>query len=261
MRLKIISTVDTDNNAIFRKTKDALVAELEKDDSIILTDENPDIVHIIGAWNASSVKTANDAIKRYIALVYTPLGSLSPWYKPASSHVKLATKATATVASGAMEQELLSGQEKNNLHLILNAVTTATTTPEEMADGYKAIYKDAIETTDITLWNEVDRRIKMVNEQDKCILEICRNLLYAKYLYQRRNIPHKFLDKLVALMTDSNYNEDTMVEILKFIRLDVFTQHLEYVMMEKSGLTEGFMPIIYKQDKVSDKMLDLVTDY
>lgn len=62
-------------------------------------------------------------------------------------------------------------------------------------------------------------------------------------------------------MTASNYNEDTMAEVLKLIKLDVFTQHLEYVMMEKSGLTEGFMPIIYKKDKVSEKMLDLVTNY
>ncbi len=261
MRLNIINTVDIDNNGISRKTKELLAAELENDNDIILTDENPDVVHVIGAWNANAAKTANDAIKRFISLVYTPLGSLSPWYNPASSHVKLASKASATVASGSMEQELLSGHDIKNLHLVPNAVTTTTTTAQEMASSYKTIYKEAMERTDVTLWNEVNRRIGLLKEKDEAIQEICKNILYAQYLYQRRNLPQTFLDKLSALMTASNYNEDTMAEVLKLIKLDVFTQHLEYVMMEKSGLTEGFMPIIYKKDKVSEKMLDLVTNY
>ncbi len=261
MRLRILNTPDIDNNGISQKTKETLVAELKKDDSIILTDENPDVVHIIGPWNASSASVANDAIKRFIALVYTPLGTLSPWYKPASSHVRLSAKASATVASGTMEQKLLGERDNTNLHLILNAVTTATTTAEEMASGYKAVYREATEKNDVTLWNEVNRRVGMLKEKDGAIQEICKNILYAQYLYRRRNIPHKFLDKLSTLMTGSNYNEDTMTEVLRLIKLDTFTQRLEYVMLEKSGLTEGFMPIIYRKDKVSERMLDLVTDY
>lgn len=261
MRLKILSTVDIDRNDLSVKTKDMLAAELEKDSSVILTDENPDVVHIIGAWDSESMKIAHDSIKKYIALVYTPLGSLSPWYKPASSFVKLSSKVTATVSSGVMEHELLSGQEKRNLHLILNAVTTATTSAEEMASAYKIVYKEAIEKTDKALWAEVDRKIDMLSEKDEAILKICRNLLYAQYLYNRKNIPNKFINSLSALMTESNYNEDNMIEMLKLINLNVFTQHLEYVMMQKSTLTEGFMPIIYKKDKVSETMLELVTDY
>ncbi len=261
MRLRILNTPDIDNNGISQKTKEMLVAELTKDDSIIMTDENPDVVHIIGAWNASSASVASDAMKRFIALVYTPLGTLSPWYKPTSSYVRLSAKATAVVASGRMEQELLSEHDKNNLHVIPNAVTTATTTAEDMAFGYKAVYREAMEKNDVTLWNEVNHRIGLLKEKDGAIQEICKNLLYAQYLYHRKNIPHKFLNKLSALMTDSNYNEDTMTEVLRLIKLDTFTRHLEYVMMEKSELTEGFMPIIYRKDKVSERMLDLVTDY
>ncbi len=130
-----------------------------------------------------------------------------------------------------------------------------------MATQYKEVYKEAYEKTDANLWEEVNKRIEMLKETDASILEISRNLLYAQYLYQRGNIPQKFLDTLTALMTASNYNEDTMTEVLKLIQLDVFTQHLEYVMMEKSGLTEGFMPIIFKKDNTSVKMLDIVTDY
>lgn len=261
MRLKIVNTPDIDNNGISQKTKDMLVAAFAQDDSIVLTDENPDVLHVIGAWNASSAKTAADAVKRFVALVHTPLGSLSPWYRPTASYMKLSSRATATVASGRMEHELLSGQEMCNLCLVLNAVTTATTTPAEMASGYRETYREATEKNDVTLWNEVNRRIGLLKEKDTAIQEICKNILYAQYLYRRRNIPHKFLDKLSTLMTDSNYNEDTMTEVLRLIKLDVFAQHLEYVMMEKSGLTEGFMPIIYKKDKVSEKMLDLVTEY
>jgi hypothetical protein len=261
MRLKIFNTPDIESNGLSHKTKEMLATEIEKDSSVIMTDENPEVIHIIGAWDTTSVKIANDAIKKHIALVFTPLGSLSPWYKPSSSFVKLSSKATAMVSSGVMEHELLSGQEKKNLHLILNAVTTATTTAEEMASAYKIVYKEAIEETDAALWKEIDRKIGMLNEKDEAILLICRHLLYAQYMYKRQNIPHKFINNLAVLMTNSNYNEDDMIEMLKLINLNVFTQHLEYVMMEKSALTEGFMPIIYKKDKVSEKMIELVTDY
>ncbi len=261
MRLRIISNTDIDGNNLYLKTKEMLTDEIGKDNGFILTDENPDVVHIIGAWDSHAIKIANDAIKRHIALVYTPDGALSPWYKPTSSHVKLSFKASATISSGTMEQELLSGQDNRKLHLILNAVTTATTTAEEMATQYKEVYKKAFDDTDEALWEEVNKRIGMLKEKDESILEISHNLLYAQYLSIRGNIPQKFLDKLSALMTTSNYDEDTMTEVLKLINIDVFTQHLEYVMMEKSGLTEGFMPIIYKKDSTSEKMLDIVTNY
>lgn len=261
MRLRILSNTDIDGNGLYLKTKETLVSEIGKDDGFILTDENPDVVHIIGAWDNHAVKIANDAIKRHIAWVYTPAGALSPWYKPTSSHSKLSFKASATISSGAMEQELLSGQDSRKLHLILNAVTTATTTQEEMATQYKEVYKLAFDNTDEALWEEVNKRIGMLKEKDESILEISRNLLYAQYLSVRGNIPQKFLNKLSALMTDSNYNEDTMAEVLKLINIDIFTQHLEYVMMEKSELTEGFMPIIYKKDSTSEKMISIVTDY
>lgn len=261
MRLKIINTVDLDNNNICVMTREMLVAEYEKDSNIIITDENPDVVHIIGAWTPSAKKIANDALRRYITLLYTPLGSLSPWYKPTTYNVKLSSKATALIASGEMEKELLGGHEMKNLYLILNAVTTATTTASTMAEEYKVLYKESAERTDISLWDEVNRKISMLKEKDESILEICKNLLYAQYLYQRRRISHQFLNNLAALMTRSNYDEDKMEEVLKLINLHTFTQHLEYVMKEKSSLTEGFMPIFWKKDKVSEKMIELVTDY
>jgi len=261
MRLNLIQTLDIDGNGIHTLTHDMLASELEGTDGITITDVNPDVVHFIGAWNANAVKAATDAMKKYISIVHTPLGFLSPWYKPASAHVRLSSKATALIASGNMEFELLGGKEKTNLHLISNAVTTATTTPQDMASHYRQIYKDAIEKNEAQLWTEVARKIELLSEKDEAIIEICKNLLYAQYLYQRQSIPLMFLKRLSALMTRSNYDEDRMEEMLRLINLHTFTQHIEYVMMEKAELTEGFMPVMMKKDKTSEKMTSFVTDY
>ncbi len=261
MRIRIVKAADPYNDGIAEKTYEALTNELKKIEGLELTDENPDIIHIIGKWNTTTTKIANDAYKRHIALVHTPLGSLSPWYKPTAAGLKLSANATRLIATGTMEQEILNVKRKTHLCMIPNSVTTVLTTAEKMAEQHLILYKEAIEATEKKIWEETAKKIELLNETDECIVEICKNIMYAQYLHQRGSIPQQFIDKLSKLMAVSNYDEDHLSDVLKLINLYPFTQRLEYVMQESSTLTEGFMPVPLKEDAAAKDMLKLITNY
>jgi len=261
MRIRLFLGADLDNNKIPEKTLEVLKAELEKDSSIVLTDENPDLIHFIGAWNSASLGIAKDAKAKYIATVHTPLGSLSPWQRPSAAYVKQTSRCTFIVASGQMEKELLDDGSRTHLGLISDSVLTNLTTPEKMVSEYIDVYKNAIKTTDENLWKDVEHKVSMIRESDEVILNICKNLLYAQYLTQRKNIPLVFLKSLSELLIKSDFNEDRLGEVLKLIKLYIFTQRLEFLMQEKTELTEGFMPVPMKEDKVAKAMQGLITEY
>ncbi len=261
MRVHLICGIDLCNNALVTKTYNVLADQLSREKTVVLAEENPDIVHVVGAWSTPAIAIVKKSIKRHIPFVHTPLGSLSPWNKPTISQQKLSSMAQTIVASGVMEQRLLSKQGNNLLQLIFNPVTTKTTTPSEMAYAYMAIYERNIKANDTLLWENINDKIALLNEDDDKIIEICRYLLYAQYLYEKNNIPKPFLQTLTALFVNSDYNEDDFTEVLKLIRLYEFTRSLEYVMQEETALTEGFMPIPMNNDKGAKEMLKTVTNY
>lgn len=261
MRIRVVTASDPANDGIARKTSDQLAKEIEHSPTAVLTAENPDVIHIIGAWDTPSTSIAKEATRKSIAVVHTPLGSLSPWYKPATIHMKLSAGLQAVVASGMMEQELLDDATGGNLRLILNCVTTNTTTPSEMASAYLSVYEEATASTTGSIWKAIDSKMSLIGETDESIIAICRELLYAQYLHKRNNIPRRFIDSLSELMTKSDYDEDHMADLLKLLSLYDFTQRLEYAMQEKSTLTEGFMPIPPLDDKGAKDMVNYITDY
>lgn len=261
MRIRMFLGADLDNNNIPERTMEVLCAELAKDDKIEITDDNPDIIHFFGAWNPSAQKMAKDAEMKYISTVHTPLGSLSPWQPRSIANAKLTSKCTAIIASGQMEHELIDDGTNNKLLNILNPVVTNSTTAEQMASEYKDVYIKSIKTNDDKIWENIIHKVSMIREQDEVILNICRNLLYAQCLATRQNIPQIFIDNLSNLLTNSNYDEDRLGEVLKLIHLYMFTQQLEYILQEKSGLKEGFMPIPMKEGKLAHQMLSFITNY
>lgn len=261
MRIRLVQAAETDNTGIAGLTIEMLRSELEKDSSIVLTDTNPDVIHIIGGWDNSSRAIAKDACTRFIAFVHTPLSSLTPWQKPTTSSKKMTASATAVVASGQMEYELLNDDSINRLKLILNAVITATTSTNKMVEQYMTVYNEAVKKQDEALWAEVKGKVSLLKIEDPTIVTLCERILYAHYLYQRQSIPQSYIDDLSVLMTKSDYDEGKMGEVLKLIHLDLFTQQLEFVMKSKSTLTDGFMPIPCKEDKTSQQMLNIITDY
>ncbi len=261
MRVNVICGADLCNDKLAKKTFAVLTEQLRSTETVVLCDENPDIVHIVGAWDANSVATAKRAQQRHIPFVHTPLGSLSPWYKPTVSHQRLSAAAVVVVASGSMEQQLLRKQNTTSGTLIPNPVTTTLTTAAAMAQAYVAIYEQHVARTVATLRESIENKLQLLNESDENIVALCRHLLVAQHLYQKRNIPQSFLVALTALLQQSDYDEEHMADVLSLIGLHTLTRRIEYVLQERTTLTEGFMPIPLLADKEARAMLKTVTNY
>ncbi len=259
MRVNLICGDDLCGDNLPRKTFDLLAAILPEN-GIEFTDEHAEIVHIVGAWNAPTIATAKSAAVRAIPFVHTPLGSLAPWHKPAAGLLRLSAGANAVVVSGVMEQKLLDKQTGNRLQLIPNAVITATTSDDEMAAAYAALYARLVSENDAALRRAVDGKIKLLNEDDENIVKICRELLYAQCLRRQRTIPKSFLVDLTNLLTRSDFDEERFDNVLKLINLHAFTARIERTMQLLTGLTEGFMPITPSSEKEAKEIVKFVID-
>ncbi len=261
MRVNVVCGFDLTGDGLPQKTCALLTEQFGGKEAVTVTEEDGHIVHVIGAWHAFSIAAAKKAISRNIPFIHTPLASLSPWNKPAVSRLRLSGAAQAVVASGKMEEQLLGKQSNEHLFTIPNAVTTNTTTPEEMADAYAELYEKLVAENDIALWEGVDAKMKLLNETDENIVKICRDLLYAQGLYRRRIIPKSFLSRLTALLVASDYDEDRFAELLEMMNIYDFSARLFHVMEELTGLTEGFMPVPAYDDKEAKDMMKTVAEY
>ncbi len=261
MRVNIICGDDPCKDKIAQTMCSLLTDYLSREEDVLLAEDNPDILHFVGAWSASTTALAKRAIKCRVPFVYTPLGSLSPWHKPTMSQLKLSAAAQTIVASGVMEQTLLSKQGMEHVVLIPNCVTTNTTTLSAMASAYSATYERDVNGGERSVWTEIDDKVRLLNESDENIVSLCRSLLYAQYLYDKRCIPKDFLLSLTNRLKNSDYDEEHFADVLHLISLYDFTQRLEYVLQEQAALTEGFMPIPMNSDKKAKEMLKAVTDY
>ncbi len=261
MRISIVCGADPCGDKIGRQTCDILADQFSRVKAVVLTAENPDILHVVGGWDANSMKLARHATQCHIPYIHTPLGTLSPWLRPTVGQQRLSSSAHALVASGLMEQKLLLKYNIERLQLILNPVITSLTTQTEMAYAYLTAYERNTSSNDTTIIENIDNKMRLLNEGDENIVAICRYLLYAQYLCQKQNIPLTFLHELTQAMVNADYDEEHFADVLDLMNLYDFTQRLEYVLSQKSTLTEGFMPIPFLNDKEARDMLKIVTNY
>ena len=85
--------------------------------------------------------------------------------------------------------------------------------------------------------------------------------MYAEYLYKRGNIPQNILNDLAKTMMEADYDEDHMEELLNSLGLEEFAGRLEQIMLDQSILSEGFMPVSIVNDKTTDKIKEIITNY
>lgn len=261
MRILVVKGTEIDETGIVAMTCECLTTQMEEETGNILVQENPDVVHVLGALDRNTMNIVRQSLQRHIAVVYTPLHSLTPWSNPSATKVKLAAEVHVIIVSGEMENTLLGDRNQQEKTIIRNAVVTKTTTVSEMIAAYNETYTKAFNINEENLRRHIKERITLLNEEDAVITNICEQLLYAQYLYQRRNIPQPYLQSLSTFMTENDYDEERLMKLLQLLQLDIFTQQLEFVMKEQTGLTEGFMPVIWKEDKTAHDISTTITNY
>lgn len=239
---------------------------------VIITKENPDILHVFGCWNAEGADKIKSAFKKKIPTVLSPLGGLEPWcinnhsllrqIEIAAYQKKEVTLATAIHVGGEMEKSHMNDISWNkNIFMVKNPVLTRSISKEELGHEMMNQYKEVISLHDRDVRIKIKMNVEATGEKDDNILLICRKLLYAKYQMERGNIPHVTIDDISSTFINSDYDENRMADRLNQLGIYQFTSSLEKVAADRSSLTEGFMPIMWTDNKLTKRINNLVTDY
>lgn len=173
---------------------------------------------------------------------------------------------TAFHASGQLEyNQLTTLAVGKNTRLIENSVITNSITDELMAQQFVEYYKEILVIHDQFIKEKINQKVSKLITSDVDVngsmKKLCSMFLYIEYLYRRHNIPFSILQELSTTMFEAEYNEDKFAEYLETLKITNFVASLESVLFSRSLLTEGFMPIAFKEGKLADKIENLITNY
>ena len=242
---------------------------------VVLTAENPDIVHVFDGKDKRNITYSAKLYSMEIPVLLSPLNSFLPW----KNHRKKAKKGvlkpkkypivkfvTAFHASGQLESnQLATLADGKNTRLIENSVITNSITDELMAQQFVEYYKEILVIHDQFIKEKINQKVSKLITSDVDVngsmKKLCSMILYIEYLYRRHNIPFSILQELSTIMFEAEYNEDKFAEYLETLKITNFVASLESVLFSRSLLTEGFMPIAFKEGKLADKIENLITNY
>lgn len=220
-----------------------------------------DIVFIIGAWNPKGARLARKSCKMGIPYIVCPLGDLSErnrktsWLKrtiqSAAYQRRMYRHANLILATTPMEKDNLMklGWNKNVLLLRYCNYTKAITESEMTEDLQK--------TGAIVLSNFEQQKVEAIASQTKDA--IATQIMQIRSRMPHRNIPQNYFDELHTLLYADNYDEDALNAELASLKLSSFAASVFQAMTEKTGLTEGFMPLPPKKGRKSKQILKYVT--
>jgi hypothetical protein len=242
---------------------------------VVLTAENPDIVHVFDGKDKRNITYSAKLYNMEIPVLLSPLTSFLPW----NNHRRKAEKGvlkpkkypivkfvTAFHASGQLEyNQLTTLAVGKNTRLIENSVITNSITDELMAQQFVEYYKEILVIHDQFIKEKINQKVSKLITSDVDVngsmKKLCSMFLYIEYLYRRHNIPFSILQELSTIMFEVEYNEDKFAEYLETLKITNFVASLESVLFSRSLLTEGFMPIAFKEGKLADKIENLITNY
>ena len=242
---------------------------------VVLTAENPDIVHVFDGKDKRNITYSAKLYNMEIPVLLSPLTSFLPW----NNHRRKAEKGvlkpkkypivkfvTAFHASGQLEyNQLTTLAVGKNTRLIENSVITNSITDELMAQQFVEYYKEILVIHDQFIKEKINQKVSKLITSDVDVngsmKKLCSMFLYIEYLYRRHNIPFSILQELSTIMFEAEYNEDKFAEYLETLKITHFVASLESVLFSRSLLTEGFMPIAFKEGKLADKIENLITNY
>lgn len=273
MRIQLYASDKTRNDEINGLLISSLEQIYKENADLILTDENPDIVHVFGAWELDTAKFTTQLHKKTIPYVYSPLGGLLPWkVKRASmeekqlvlysAQKKMTMRASMVHVCGQLEKKAVEDSSWNkNIILIMNPVITNTVTYDMVAEEMLKTYGEIIASYDFKVHEDIQNIVNQLEEEDENIRLIYGKILAARHQINRGYIMQEDLDELSHIMTAADYDEDAMAELLLKHHLDQFAGRLEQVLLDHSTLTEGFTTLPPIQDKETEKIKNSITHY
>ena len=96
---------------------------------------------------------------------------------------------------------------------------------------------------------------------DEVILNTLQSLNNRDDLIEATEDASIMLLDISSTFINSDYDENRMADRLYQLGIYQFTSSLEKVAADRSSLTEGFMPIMWTDNKLTKKINNLVTDY
>ena len=219
-----------------------------------------DIVMILGAWTMQGAQLAKKSRKMGIPYMVCPLGDISernrknPHFKRSLQSLMyqktMFQKANLIIATTPMEKNYLAKLGWNkNITLIRYFGYSHLTSEIAMLDNWT-------ETNASTLSGFEQHKAEMIAAQTQD--PIIAKILQIKSRMPHQNIPQNYLDDLHTLLYADNYDEDAINEKLKALKLSSYAAAVFQAMTEKTGLTEGFMPLPGKRSRKSKEILKYI---
>lgn len=279
MRVQVIISGKNDASVVNESDKSLsglfareLISQYQSIVDIVLTDEKPDIVHLIGVPNTKLYDKAKELCRLEIPYVYSPLGASLPWnakskemdsqtYSSDALNYMLSNASAIHTCSQLEHDNIKKLKEDVVLSIIYNPIITSDIDEEEFANRMYKLYHSTIADFDANIRKKIKNRINNLNESCEQTCIIIQKMMYAEYLYKRGNIPQNILNDLAKTMMEADYDEDHMEELLNSLGLEVFAGRLEQIMLDQSILSEGFMPVSAVNDKTTDKIKEIITNY
>lgn len=233
---------------------------LEANLNITASIDEADVMLILGAWTAKGARLARKSRRMGIPYIVCPLGDISdrncknPYLKRSlqwkSYQWNVMSHASIILATTPQEKYHLERKMGNkNVRLVRYFAYSHLTSREAMID-------DFYEQNYVALSVHEKEKAKAISLQTSDV--IAAQLLQIKSRMPHRNIPQHYLDELHSLLYADNYDEDALCKELNRLKLSAFAASVFQVMTEKTGLTEGFMPLSAKKGGKSKTILKYV---
>lgn len=223
--------------------------------------KDADVVLILGAWSWDGAKTARRARKMGIPYVVCPLGDLSernrhnPGLRRSLQTMfyqrKMMAEASLLLATSPMEQGYLTKTTRHKRIILLRYFAYShLTTRDHMATQLSACQEQILADFERTKAEAIAAKTKS---------EIVRQLLQIESRMPHENIPLSYLNSLHTLLYADNYDEDALCSELQRLKLTDFAAAVFEAMSEKTGLTEGFMPLPPKKSGKSKEIVSYIS--
>lgn len=222
--------------------------------------EDADVVVLLGGWTQQGARLARCSKKMGIPYIVCPLGDISernlnnPGIKRSLQSMiylrNMCRQAEVLVATTPLEKAYLESLGWNH-HVILiryygySHLTSKNTMSEDW------------QSTDETIFANYEKR-KAEAIAAKTQEAIIAQIMQIKSRMPHKNIPQQYLDDLHTLHYADNYDEDAINAELAKWKLNNYAAAVFQVMTEKTGLTEGFMPLPAKDGRKSRQILQYV---